>query len=81
VTDRGTTETVNDEGNTPAGAVDEPAPTIENSETIQAEEDLRETSTHTKIGVIPSGYGTIGGFAPDAGVRSNFDDRPPDEET
>lgn len=85
MTDPGTTQTVKDEGNTPVGASDEPALAIEDSETIQAEEDLRETSTHTKLGVIPSGYGTIGGFVgedepPDAGARGHADDRPPHDE-
>ncbi|HTJ25763.1 MAG TPA: hypothetical protein VMA36_06315 [Candidatus Limnocylindria bacterium] len=45
---------------------DEPAPTQEKKpETIQGEEDVvRETSTRTADGVIPSGYGSSGGFIP-----------------
>lgn len=77
---------MNNDRNAPAGASDEPARTIQNSETILAEDDLRETSTRTKLGVIPSGYGSPGGpiaaeqEGPGDGARGEVDQRPPDDD-
>jgi hypothetical protein len=76
---------MNNDRNAPAGASDEPA-RIQDSEAILAEEDLRETSTRTRVGVIPSGYGSIGGpiraeqEGPDDGARGDVDDGPPDDD-
>lgn len=62
---------MNNRTNPGAGATDEPALTQTNSRTIRAEEQLEdntdvednveETSTHTKIGAIPTSYGAAGG--------------------
>lgn len=74
---------MNKDRNSPSDASAEPATTIENSETIFAEEELiHETSTRTKLGAIPSGYGSSGGIVnapevPDDGVRDDI--RPDDD--